>query len=96
MSVFLLVLSDPDWRLGSVGEWDAVLFDNPRLSRSLMLGLLVFACFCADGACLGAADIARMLDMSSSTAYRYVSTLAVVGLIEQEPDSRRYRIVRAG
>ncbi len=65
--------------------------DDPRLSRSLLAGLVILASFPADGSYLGNAQLARMLDMNLSTAHRYISTLAAVGLLERDPDSRRYR-----
>ena len=65
--------------------------DDPRLSRSLLAGLVMLASFPADGSYLGNAHLARMLDMNPSTAHRYISTLVAVGLLERAPDSRRYR-----
>ena len=65
--------------------------DDPRLSRSLLAGLVMLASFPADGSYLGNAHLARMLDMNPSTAHRYISTLVAVGLLERDPDSRRYR-----
>jgi DNA-binding MarR family transcriptional regulator len=68
------------------------LAENPRLSRSLLLGLLVLASFPGDGASLAVSDIAAQLGMSPSTTHRYLTTLLAVGLLEQDPRSRRYRI----
>jgi DNA-binding MarR family transcriptional regulator len=65
------------------------LLDDPRLSRSLLCGLLMLASFPADGSYVGNAQIARMLGMSPSTSHRYLSTLVAVGLVERDPDSRR-------
>jgi DNA-binding MarR family transcriptional regulator len=68
------------------------LAENPRLSRSLLLGLLVLASFPDDGDSLAVSDIATRLGMSPSTTHRYLTTLLAVGLLEQDPRSRRYRI----
>ena len=68
------------------------LSESPRLSRSLLLGLLVLACFPADGGSLAVSDIAERLGMSPSTTHRYMTTLLAVGLLEQEPRTRRYRV----
>jgi hypothetical protein len=66
--------------------------EDPRLSRSLMLGLLVLACFPLDGSYLGNTEVAAMLDLHLSTVHRYISTLTAVGLLEREPVTRRYRL----
>lgn len=68
------------------------LAESPRLSRSLLLGLLVLAAFPADGSPLAVTDVAVQLDMSPSTTHRYLTTLLAVGLLEEDPRSRRYRV----
>jgi len=70
----------------------AALAESPRLSRSLLLGLLVLACFPADGGELTVTDVAERLQLSPSTTHRYMSTLLAAGLLDQDPRSRRYRI----
>jgi DNA-binding MarR family transcriptional regulator len=65
---------------------------SPRLSRSLLLGLLVLACFPTDGNELAVTDVATQLDLSPSTTHRYMTTLLAAGLLEQDPRSRRYRV----
>ncbi len=65
---------------------------SPRLSRSLLLGLLVLAAFPTDGEELAVSDVAARLNLSPSTTHRYMSTLLAVGLLEQDPRSRRYRV----
>jgi len=69
-------------------------FDDTRLSRSLLWGLLVFATFPADGSSLGNLEVARKLGMNPSTAHRYISTFLEVGLLERDADTRRYRLAR--
>lgn len=66
--------------------------DERRLSRSLLAGLLVLACFPRDGGPQGVAQLARRLDMSPSATHRYVSTLLAAGLIERDPETRRYHL----
>lgn len=68
------------------------LSESPRLSRSLLLGLLVLVCFPADGEALAVTDVASRLEMSPSTTHRYLTTLLAVGLLEQDPRTRRYRV----
>ncbi len=70
----------------------AQLADSPRFSRSLLLGLLVLACFPADGSTQAVTEVAVRLGMSASTTHRYVTTLLAVGLLEQDPRTRRYRV----
>jgi hypothetical protein len=97
MSILLSALRDPDWTL-AVGsdDWSyPEQMEDRRLSRSLLAGLLVLSCFPADGGYLGIAELARMLDMNTSTTHRYVTTLLAVGLIERDPATRRYRIAAA-
>ena len=65
---------------------------SPRLSQSLLLGLMVLACFPTDGEALAVTEVAGRLELSPSTTHRYMSTLLAVGLLEQDPRSRRYRI----
>jgi hypothetical protein len=68
--------------------------ENSRLSGSLLCGLLVLASFPTDGSYLTIAEVARMTGRSPSTAHRYVSTLISVGLLEQDPRTRQYRLAR--
>ncbi|HEY1689889.1 MAG TPA: helix-turn-helix domain-containing protein [Solirubrobacteraceae bacterium] len=70
------------------------LLDDRRLSRSLLSGLLVLTCF-TPGSELGIADLARRLGMRTSTTHRYVTTLLAAGLLERDPNSRRYRLAQA-
>ncbi len=68
------------------------LSESPRLSRSLLLGLLVLTCFPDDGSPLAVTEVATSLEMSASTTHRYLTTLLAVGLLEQDPRTRRYRV----
>jgi IclR helix-turn-helix domain len=69
------------------------LQDNRRLSRSLLAGLLVLSCFPPEGIDLGIKDISEQLDLNTSTVHRYVLTLVAAGLLERDPDTRRYRLL---
>jgi len=88
MSLLLSALRDPDWVLGTTTTSESQVneqLEDRRLSRSLLSGLLVLSCFPPDGTYLGIVDISRML-----------STLMVAGLLERDPDLRKYRVVRIG
>jgi len=97
MSVLLSALKDPQWTLASDSEnWSyPAQLDDRRLSRSLLSGLLVLSCFPSDGGSLGIAELARRLDMNTSTTHRYVTTLLAVGLLERDSSTRRYRLATA-
>lgn len=66
---------------------------NRRLSRSLLAGLLVLSCFPPEGMDMGIKDISQQLDLNTSTVHRYVLTLVAAGLLERDPDTRRYRLL---
>lgn len=70
-----------------------MLQDNRRLSRSLLAGLLVLSCFPPEGVDLGIKDISEQLDLNTSTVHRYVVTLVAAGLLERDPETRRYRLL---
>lgn len=98
MSVLLSALRAPNWALAMRpgNESYPEQLEDRRLSHSLLSGLLVLSCFPPDGAYLGVADISRMLKMNTSTTHRYMSTLLAVGLLERDPDLRKYRMARIG
>ncbi len=64
---------------------------DPRLSRSLLRGFAILTCFARDGRERGILELADELGMSPSTAHRYALTLVELGLLEQCPQSRKYR-----
>ena len=70
-----------------------VLQENRRLSRSLLSGLLVLSCFPPEGVHMGIKDISEQLELNTSTVHRYVLTLVAAGLLERDPDTRRYRLL---
>ena len=70
------------------------LLEDPRMSKSLLLGLIVLSGFPADRSEIGVIDLARKIGLGDSTTYRYVATLLSVGLIERDPSTRRYRLSR--
>lgn len=71
------------------------LNDN-RCSRSTLRALLVLACFTDDDAERELTSIAAQLGFSPSTTHRYLGTWLAVGLLEQDPRSRKYRRSAAG
>jgi Fic family protein len=66
--------------------------NNPRLSGSLLTGLAVLGLFPRDGSELSNADVARGLNIGASTAGRYLATLLAAGLVQRDPNTRRYSV----
>ena len=62
------------------------------MSQSLERGLAILALFTSDQPLLGVSAIGRALDLSHSTAHRYVVTLASLGYLQQDAESKRYRL----
>lgn len=67
------------------------LLEDATHSRSTLRALLVLGAFPPDGSERELTDVARQLDLSPSTTHRYIGTWMAVGLLEQDPRSRRYR-----
>jgi hypothetical protein len=76
-----------------LGSRYRALQENRRLSRSLLAGLLVLSCFPPEGVDMGIKDISEQLELNTSTVHRYVLTLVAAGLLERDPDTRRYRLL---
>ncbi|HEY1833231.1 MAG TPA: helix-turn-helix domain-containing protein [Solirubrobacteraceae bacterium] len=87
LSSMLAGLEDPE------ALRDAVLplLDDDTYSRSTLRALLVLGSFDPDGSERELTDVARALELSPSTAHRYVGTWMALGLLDQDPISRRYR-----
>lgn len=77
------ITPDPVWSIPALRE--------ARYSQSLERGLAILGCFTPGRPVLGIADIADTLEMSRSTAHRYVITLVALGYLEQGA-SRKYRL----
>lgn len=61
-------------------------------SRSLARGLAILSAFTQGSDLLGVVEIARSVGLTKSTAHRYVNTLVVLGYLEQDDDTRKYRL----
>ena len=61
-------------------------------SQSLERGLAILSAFKPATPELGISELARSLGLSRSTSHRYVSTLARLGYLEQNPETRKYRL----
>ncbi|GAA1969785.1 IclR family transcriptional regulator C-terminal domain-containing protein [Catenulispora subtropica] len=61
-------------------------------SQSLERGLEILSAFTEHRPVLGIADLARAAGLTKSTAHRYVATLAKLGYVLQDPDTRKYSL----
>jgi IclR family pca regulon transcriptional regulator len=61
-------------------------------SQSLERGLAILSAFDSERPLIGVSELSRELSLSRSTAHRYIATLAQLGYLQQDPDSRRYRL----
>src|SRR5580765_1472289 len=61
-------------------------------SQSLERGLAILSAFKPATPELGISELARVLGLTRSTSHRYVSTLARLGYLPQNPQSRKYRL----
>jgi len=69
-----------------------VVAAEPGSSQSLERGLAILASFRPERPLLGVSELGRDLGLSRSTTHRYVSTLAALGYLQQDPASKRYRL----
>lgn len=61
-------------------------------SQSLERGLAILSSFHSDRPLIGVSELSRGLELSRSTVHRYVATLAKLGYLQQDFDSKRYRL----
>jgi DNA-binding MarR family transcriptional regulator len=82
--------------LPEVSQLDALsrvalpLLGDASYSRSALRALLVLNALPPDGSERELTDLARQLAISPSTTHRYMHTWMALGLVEQDPRSRRY------
>jgi hypothetical protein len=69
----------------------APLLDDPQYSRSFLRGLLVLGAFPPDGSEREVTSVAAELEVPAGTTHRYIGTWLAVGLLDQDPTSRRYK-----
>jgi hypothetical protein len=68
-------------------------FDEPKISQTLIVGLVVLTTFCVD-VDRKISEVAIEVGLSPSTTHRYLKTWVVVGVLEQDPTDRTYRLAR--
>lgn len=65
---------------------------QPQTIESLSRGLDILGLFSVSNTELSVVEISRQLGVSQSTAYRLLQTLQYKGFVNQNPDTRRYRL----
>jgi hypothetical protein len=66
------------------------LVKDRTVSMSLLRGLMILNCIPAVGSERGTKEIAQELRQPASTVGRYVHTLALLGLVEKNPQTHKY------
>ncbi len=61
-------------------------------SQSLERGLEILSSFHSERPLIGVSELSRDLDLSRSTAHRYIATLARLGYLQQDAVTKRYRL----
>ena len=61
-------------------------------SQSLERGLAILSAFRSGRPLLGVSELGRDIGLSRSTTHRYVATLAVLGYLQQDPATKKYRL----
>jgi hypothetical protein len=67
------------------------LSEDASISRSTCRALRVLVSLSANDSFHEVTEIAKQLGLSPSTTHRYIRTWVALGLLEQDPESRRYR-----
>jgi IclR family pca regulon transcriptional regulator len=65
---------------------------EPAGSQSLERGLAILSTFRSARPLLGVSDLSRQVGLSRSTTHRYVSTLAALGYLQQDVETKKYRL----
>ena len=61
-------------------------------SQSLERGLAILSAFGSDRSTIGVSELSRELGLSRSTTHRYIATLTSLGYLQQDAESKRYRL----
>jgi IclR family pca regulon transcriptional regulator len=61
-------------------------------SQSLERGLAILSAFGSDRSTIGVSELSRDLGLSRSTTHRYIATLASLGYLQQDAETKRYRL----
>jgi IclR family pca regulon transcriptional regulator len=65
---------------------------EPAVTQSLERGLAILSSFRSAQPLLGVSDLSREVGLSRSTTHRYVATLAALGYLQQDAETKKYRL----
>ncbi|HKT02206.1 MAG TPA: IclR family transcriptional regulator [Rugosimonospora sp.] len=82
----------PRRRADDAGDGGDAPNGTAAFSQSLERGLQILSSFSEVRPVLGIADLARTVGLNKSTTYRYVATLAMLGYVQQDPDTKKYSL----
>ena len=75
---------DPTSAAGRTGD--------PAYSQSLERGLAILSAFTSGRPLLGVSELGREIGLNRSTTHRYVATLAMLGYLQQDIATKKYRL----
>jgi IclR family transcriptional regulator, pca regulon regulatory protein len=61
-------------------------------SQSLEGGFAILSAFSSDRSTIGVSELSRELGLSRSTIHRYIATLTSLGYLQQDAETKRYRV----
>ena len=61
-------------------------------SQSLERGLAILSAFGSDRSTIGVSELSRELGLTRSTTHRYIATLTSLGYLQQDAETKRYRL----
>ena len=65
---------------------------DPAYSQSLERGLAILSAFTSGRPLLGVSELGREIGLNRSTTHRYVATLAMLGYLQQDAATKKYRL----
>jgi IclR family transcriptional regulator, pca regulon regulatory protein len=90
--VALACAMPPRPRSGDAGTAADPAPATSAFSQSLERGLMILSSFTENKPVLGIAELGRAVGLNKSTTFRYVATLAKLGYLQQDPDTKRYSL----
>src|SRR5437870_12505194 len=83
---------EPPVLVRSPADLDDDARENSYLIQSLVRGIEILRLFGPDRPALSLAELVELTGLNRTTTYRFISTLRHLGLVELDPETRRYRL----